>query len=277
MRTRRYLAVGAVTIACFSAEPASAAGAADPMIAASCTAVLDGVAGQGVLLDPRAVADPIAGALGPLDPLGGLQEPFRQAWNAAPPIPIGTVAGGEVVFSGTQIADAAIARLREIPALAPVLDPLIPVAHSALSTACGMVVRGDQPGAPGGGEQPPASPPPGPPTSPPPSNEAHWNAPRSSSDSSSGDVVRFGVPLTGTWQFGFLPDNPVVGVLQPGARGAGGGETDVLNSQADLSAGRAEPLPTEAQRPPLVALLAALLLALVSAQLVRTWVSRSER
>ncbi|MCI2415847.1 hypothetical protein MOQ72_00285 [Saccharopolyspora sp. K220] len=273
MRTRRYLAVGAATLACFSAEPASAAAATDPVTAASCTAVLDGVAGQGVLLDPRAVADPIAGALGLLDPLDGLREPFRQAWNAAPPIPVGAVPVGEAVLSGTQIADAAIARLREIPVVAPVLDPLIPAAHSALSTVCGMVVRGDQPGAPSGGE-PPASPPPGPPSAPPPSNEAHWNAPGSSSDSSSRDVVRFGVPLTGTWPFGL--DNRVVGVLQPGAPGAGGGETEVLNSQADLSAGRADPLPPEAHRPPLAALLAALLIALVSAQLVRTWVSRSK-
>ena len=273
MRTRCSVAVGLITLACCGAGTASAAATTpgDPPVAPDCVAFVQGATGREVLLDPHAVVEPIAGALGPLDVLGALGEPFRREWTGSPPIPVGRISDGEALISGAEIADAAVARLAGIPAVAPVLDPLVPAVRSALSSTCGIVTRGDRPDAP----QPP--PPPGPPEEPssPPASDAHREAPGSLPDSAPGrEGVRFGAPVTDAWPWP-APGDRVVGDLEPGA--AGGGDAAVMRSQPELAAGRAEALPLEENRLPPAVLVAVLAITVVSAQLVRAWVLRSKR
>jgi hypothetical protein len=160
MRTRRFLVAGVLTLVCLvSAAPAAAAQPAtappaEPVVASSCSAIVDGRPGQPVALDPRSVVEPIVAVLTPLDPLGVLVGPFRGVWSVLGPIPLGVVPEGQAEIPASRVADAVTARLSEIPLLGPVLGTLVPVVRDTLGTLCGLLVRGDQPGAPPAGTMP---------------------------------------------------------------------------------------------------------------------------
>jgi hypothetical protein len=177
----------------------AAAGAADPLVTSSCKDIVDGVAGQEVLLDLRTVADPIAGVLMRQEALGGVREPFHQDGAALPTSPGRGV--GMAMISGAQVVDAAIERLRGIPAVAPVLELLIPSAHTSLIAVRGFRARGDRltprhrraalPLSPAGSGHREFS------------NCAQYPGAGTQGSSSgsaiSGDVVRFGARSSGMW------------------------------------------------------------------------------
>jgi hypothetical protein len=159
MLPRYVLIAGSLTVTCIAgATPASADA---PIVAPNCTAVVDGMPGQVVALDPLSLTGSITGLLTGVDPLGLLAGPFREQWQGGAPIPVGAVPAGEATIAGTAIADAVTARLGELPVLGLVIQTLTPAVRDSLTTACGILVRarGALPGAP-----PPSSsepPPPG--------------------------------------------------------------------------------------------------------------------
>jgi len=274
MRTRRYIAMGTLTLVCFAATATGSASAADPVLASSCSANLRGLAGQQILLDPHAVTEPIAGALAKLDPLGVLAGPFRDAWNQLPPIPVGAIPAGDSVIAGTEIADAVVAQLRSIPVIAPALEALVPVVHASLSTACGILAHGDQPQPPGSGG-PTAPSQPGGPGSGGRGPSGGGSGQASAQTYEPGQGARFGVPLSGLLSYG-----PALNAGVPGSP-ADPGVTDVAGKNAALvnpqrPAGNAQALPAEPDGLSGPVLAAVLMLTLVGAQLVRVWVFRAQ-
>ena len=281
MRFRRHLAAGVLIVGCLGgmAVGAADAGAAEPIVAADCTALVRGVTGQQVLLEAGAVLDPVLGALRPLDPLGLLTGPVRDSWLSQTPLPLGTVPAGDLLISGTAIATATADRLASIPLVAPVLQPLTDSVSSVIGSTCGILVRQLPPDAPGSGEQPPpGSGAPG--TTPPPSSSPGGNSPLPPSGGRL--VAQDGAGRGATARFGFadpLPFGPALNFGAPGTSGvpqqAPGGTADVVSAQR--SAGTAEALPVSRDELSQPVLLATLALTLVGAQLVRTWVLRMRR
>lgn len=278
MRPRRFLAANVVMLACLAGTAAGAAPAtaAEPVLASSCSAVVDGEPGQEVVLAPESVAEPLNGALAGLDPLGLLAAPFRAAWAGMAPIPVGTVPDGQAEIPGSQIADSVGQRLGEIPLLAPILEPLTKTARDALGPLCGILVRGARP------SNPPAASPgspaqPGTPGAPGSPSSGGYSGGRliAPAETSGGSPTVFGQRLSGLLPSGAFFGLNTSGVPQSGMA-AGPQEAQspqpaaMANSQ---SAGSALELPsTQPDELSLPALLAALLLAIVGAQLVRRWV-----
>ena len=285
MRFRRHFVAGALTVGCLSGMAMSGveAGAAEPLVATDCTALLTGASGQQVLMQPAAVLDPVLGALRPLDPLGLLTNSVRQAWLEQAPLPLGTVSSGDLLIPGTAVADATVQRLSTIPLVAPVLVPLTASVSSAVGSTCGVLVQQLRPQAPGAGDrQPPGSTAPG--TTPPSSSAPGGSAASTPSggrltaqeNSGSGATTTFGfadaLPFGPTLNFGAPGSLPVPpqGGAAPGAKPA-----DVVSTQRPT--GTAEALPVTHDELSQPFLLATLALTLVSAQLVRTWVLRMRR
>ncbi|WP_020667773.1 hypothetical protein [Amycolatopsis nigrescens] len=284
MRIRRCFSFGVLMLVCFTGTAVGAV-PADPVLASSCATVMEGVAGQAVVLDPRAVGEPITEVLKGLDPLGILVAPFRQVWNGLPPVPLGTVPVGELMIDGTHVAEAVVQRLREIPLLAPVLELLVPPVRSVLGAACGILARAaDQPDVP----DPEAPAPPLGPSAPgdspglsdrPGRPRWNWDTTGASYDpiaGGKGGGTRFGTRLGQPF-----PAGAAIGFRAPGAapgQGVPGPDApSPLVANARRPAGTAVALPAERkQLSQPVALLAVLLLTVVSAQLVRTWVLRAQ-
>ncbi|WP_253777182.1 hypothetical protein [Goodfellowiella coeruleoviolacea] len=174
--------------------PASAAPApSDPIVVGDCASTVQGVPGQPVALSPSAVLRPVVDVLTAVPLLGPpLAEPFRQAFTALPPIPIGAVPTGTGYITGGEIATRVTAELAKLPLLGPVLGGVVSGVRQALTAGCGVtvsVVNGVaapvQEGAkalaeagqqPGGGQQP-GSHQPGTPTPPAPHQPPAGQAP----------------------------------------------------------------------------------------------------
>ena len=252
MRTTPFLTAGVLALAFLSPAPAAAAGA--PVTAAGCSATETGVPGEQEVLAPASETAPVVSALAGLDPLGVLTGTFRTVWAGAAPIPVGTVPEDQAEIPGTRIADAVVTRLGELPVLAPVLAPLVATVRTSLGSLCGILVRGRVPGEP-------------------PSESAAAPAPPAAPGGAPG-----GVPGGGA-VFG----TPIPGQL-PGAGFPAGAEVPQAGGQAPVvldarrSAGSAEALAAprgDALSWPVLA--GILLLAAVSAQLVRRWGLRRTR
>ncbi|MEV4142583.1 hypothetical protein AB0J40_02890 [Amycolatopsis sp. NPDC049691] len=269
MRTTAFLTAGALTLALLSPAPAFAADA--PATAAGCSATVTGVPGEQVALAPASVTEPVVSALAGLDPLGVLTGTFRAIWAGTAPIPVGTVPVGQAEIPGTRIADAVVARLGELPVLAPVLGPLVATVRTSLASLCGILVRGRVPGAPPV-ESPvnpvPAPAPGGAPDGGTPIAGRQWTVAAVPGSTPGGGAV-FGTPIPGQ-----LPGSgfPAGAEVPP----AGGQPPVVLDARR--SAGSAEALaapPGDGLSWPVLA--GILLLAAVSAQLVRRWGFRRAR
>lgn len=274
MRTTPILTAGALTLALLSPTPARAA--EGPVTAAGCSATVTGVPGEQVALAPASVTDPVVSALSGLDPLGVLTGAFRSIWATTAPVPVGTVPVGEAEIPGTRIADAVVARLGDLPVLAPVLTPLVSTVRGSLASLCGILVRGEVPGAPAGSSPTaPSHPAPlgaagGSPDGGTPVAGRQWTlAPVPGSTPGGGAV--FGTPIPGQLPGDGFPASAGSGVPQ-----AGSGAPVVLDARR--SAGSAETLAAprgDALSWPVLA--AILLLAAVAAQLVRRWGFRRPR
>ncbi|WIX98853.1 hypothetical protein QRX60_32975 [Amycolatopsis mongoliensis] len=274
MRTGSFLAAGTLTLTLLAGTPAFAD---EPTAtAAGCSATVTGVPGQPVALTPASVTEPLTSALSGLDPLGVLTSAFRTVWATTAPIPVGTVPVGQAEIPGARIADAVVARLGELPVLAPVLTPLVSTVRGSLAALCGIVVRGQVPGAPPAtAPAPPADP------APPagtgglaaggtPVEGRQWTIAAVPGPASSGGAV-FGTPIPGQLPGDGFPASAGSGVPQ-----AGSGAPVVLDARR--AAGSADPLAApqrDALSWPVMA--AILLLAAVAAQLVRRWGLRAGR
>jgi hypothetical protein len=267
------LVVGTLTLTLLAGTPAFAADS--PVTAPGCSSTVTGVPGQQVALAPASVAEPVVSALSGLDPLGLLTGAFRGVWATTAPIPVGTVPAGQAEIPGGLIADAVLARLGEIPVLAPVLTPLTSSLRTSLGSLCGILVRGRVPGAPGTtAPTAPAGPGPAGPGAPAGSGTPvagrQWTIAAVPGPAPGGGAV-FGTPIPDG-----LPGTGFPSPAGPGVPQAGGEAPVVVEAQRSL--GSAEALP-EPRRDDLSwpVLAAILLLAAVSAQLVRRWVLRTPR
>jgi hypothetical protein len=259
--------------------PAPAAAAEAPVTATACSATVSGAPGAQLLLAPAAVTEPVVSALSGLDPLGVLTGTFRSLWAGTAPIPLGTVPAGQAEIPGARIADAVVTRLGELPVLAPVLAPLVSTVRSSLAALCGIVVRGEVPGAPA------PAPPAGSPATP--------GLP-SPLPGASGGSPEVGTPIAGRqWTIAAVPGSTpggsaVFGTPVPGQLPGNGFPVGTEPPQADgqvpvvldapRSAGSAEALAAprgDTLSWPVLA--GILLLAGVSAQLVRRWGYRRPR
>ncbi|WP_328611550.1 hypothetical protein OG943_21350 [Amycolatopsis sp. NBC_00345] len=262
---RHLFAAGAGVVACLAAAPQAAA--AETVEAPSCSAVVDGIPGQEVVLDPSAVVEPVTGALAGLDPLGLLTGPLRQAWQNSGPIHLGTLSVGQHEIPGNRIADAVIARLGEIPVAGPVLEQLTPAVTGALDSLCGILVRVTTPAGP---DRPPPPEEPGGP-SPVPGGAPDPGA--AEPDGPARGAV-FGERIPGLSLSGAALDLSTVSVPQPGSPVAAG---EPALAGASRAAGSASALPADRDTLSQPVLLAVLALTIVSAQLVRRLASRPRR
>lgn len=259
---RRLVVAGLVAVALVAGS--GTAEAADSLVLGSCAATVEGQPGQQISLSPAAVGQPITDVLTKLDPLGVLVPPFQSTWNSLPPIPIGT---GPGAISGATIADAVVGRLRDLPLLAPVVDPLITPVRSALAAACGVLVRPVSPPPASGGAPSPAAPgqPAGGAAAPPvqPTGQAFPGQPAAPGVTPLPLPEASGLPLDGiAFTYTGVPEVDPVRM-----------EPQVVNTA--LAPNRADGLTASKPRPAgLLILLAALVLSLVVTQLVRTWVLR---
>jgi hypothetical protein len=226
------------------------------------------------------VADPIVGVLAGLDPLGLLAGPFREAWQALPPIPIGAVPAGQAVIPGFQIADAVTERLGELPVLSLVLEPLTPAVQQMLATACGVLARGLQPNTPA-------------PESPQAPGQAPGQTPGDAGAGGPGSGAAQEIPYRPSASERFyqalLTGRPATSSAVPGSQlGSLGGFGDrttgapqfgiagpAAQTEPERSAGRAQAMPATRDEVPAAVLAAVLLLAVVGALLVRRWVLRT--
>ncbi|MEV6622191.1 hypothetical protein AB0M83_33015 [Amycolatopsis sp. NPDC051106] len=272
MRTRILLTVGTLSLVLLAGTPAFAAEA--PVTAPGCSSTVTGVPGQPVSLAPASVSEPVTSALSGLDPLGVLTGAFRAVWATTPPIPVGAVPAGQAEIPGGRIADAVLARLGELPVLSPVLTPLVTPVRTSLASLCGILVRGQAPGAP---ESTAPETPTGPPAGPgapagsgTPVAGRQWTVAAVPGPVAGGGAV-FGTPIPGQLPGAGFPGAAGGGVPQPGS------EAPVV-VEARRSLGSAEALPEQRRDDLSWPVLAAILvLAAVSAQLVRRWVLRAPR
>jgi hypothetical protein len=268
-----------LTFSCLAGAPAVAA-ATESLVAPNCTAVVDGTPGQEVVLDPRSLADPIVGVLAGLDPLGLLAGPFREAWQAVAPIPIGAVPAGQAVIPGARIADAVTERLGELPVLALVLEPLTPAVRQTLSTVCGVLARGPLPSTPA-------------PESPQAPGQTPGQTPGGTGAGTPGSGATQAIPYRPSaserYYQALLAGRPGMSSPVPGSQlGSLGGFGDrttgapqfgfvgpAAETGPERSAGRAQAMPAARDEVPAAVLAAVLLLAVVGAFLVRRWVRRA--
>lgn len=247
--------------------------------------------------------------LGP--PLAGAVD---TAVRALPPIPIGAVPDGKGGFiTGGQIANGVVAALRKIPLLGPILGEVVKGVQQVLSGGCGVTVKtvnavaapvqdgaknlpggptspkptpgNPGPGQPGPGQPGPGTPPPGTPGNP---GQPAPGVPGTGTPIPDFQLPRLeggglydygrvplydysGLPAATPGGLGALAPGDRYGQASPGAAGAYG----LPEADGVASAGQARALPAEgAGRVAAPVLLAVLLLSMVTAALVRTWVLR---
>ncbi|MEB3370103.1 hypothetical protein [Saccharopolyspora mangrovi] len=230
MRLRRGLTSAALVLVAFSAAPA--AEAAEPaVVVPTCAAVVEGAAGAEVMVLPQALVEPVATAVQGVVGLPGVAEAFRAEWSAAPPISVGRI--GEGHLSGGRIADAAIARLAETPAVRAVLGGLAPVVHATLSPVCGIVTHVEIPDLPrlplGPAPMPPQPAEPPPPPAAPPSQSPEPPAVADQVEAGAVPRAEQRAPQEWPWAEG----RRVVGDLEPGS-----GEPEMSAARTELTASR---------------------------------------
>ncbi|ONI82191.1 hypothetical protein ALI22I_39320 [Saccharothrix sp. ALI-22-I] len=148
MRTRltRLLSAGAVVFAVSATGAAAGSGsavAAEPVVVGNCAATVQGAPGTPVLLSPAAVLDPVVQLIRAIPLLGPpLADPFRQAFSALPPIPIGAIPTGTGVITGGEIANKVDAELVKLPLLGPIIVTLSTGVRTELTKLCGVTVQG---------------------------------------------------------------------------------------------------------------------------------------
>ncbi|MEV0676913.1 hypothetical protein AB0I60_10340 [Actinosynnema sp. NPDC050436] len=144
MRTRlTRLSVAAALVLTAGALGAGTARAADPVVVGNCATTVQGTPGTPVSLSPSAVVQPVFDLVRAIPLLGPpLAEPFRSAFTALPPIPIGAIPTGTGVITGGEIATRVVAELGKIPLLGPVLATLTTGVQSTLTQLCGVTVTG---------------------------------------------------------------------------------------------------------------------------------------
>ncbi|MFC6094923.1 hypothetical protein [Saccharothrix lopnurensis] len=147
MRTRLTRLFGAVAVV-FAAGTAGVVGsagtaaAAEPVVVGSCATTVRGAPGTPVALSPAAVLDPVVDLVRAVPLLGPpLAEPFKRAFTALPPIPIGAVQAGDSVIPGGEIANRVNAELNKLPLLGPVITTLTGSVRTELTRLCGVAVQ----------------------------------------------------------------------------------------------------------------------------------------
>ncbi|WP_158847454.1 hypothetical protein [Saccharothrix deserti] len=147
MRTRltRLLSAAGVVFAVGAVGAAAGSGsavAAEPIVVGDCAATVQGAPGTPVSLSPAAVLDPVVQLIRAIPLLGPpLADPFRQAFSALPPIPIGAIPTGSGVITGGEIADKVNAELVKLPLLGPVIVTLSNGVRTELTKVCGVTVQ----------------------------------------------------------------------------------------------------------------------------------------
>ncbi|HWD02081.1 MAG TPA: hypothetical protein VG674_06470 [Amycolatopsis sp.] len=270
MLTTPFLTAAALTLASPSPAPVAAE---SPVTVADCSATVTGVPGEQLALAPSSVSESVVSALSDQDPLGVLTGTFRSLWAGSAPIPLGTVSAGQTEIPGTRIADAVATRLDELPLLAPVLTPLESTVRTSLTSLCGILVRGQVPGAPPADS--PATP-----VNPAPSGAAGGSPDAGTIAGRQWPVAAVPGPTTGGGAlFGTLIPGQLPGTgFPPGAAQPQAGGQAPVALEARRTAGSAAPLAAPRDDGPSWPVLAGiLLLAAVSAQLVRTWGLRRPR
>ncbi|WP_199440560.1 hypothetical protein [Umezawaea beigongshangensis] len=146
MRTRGARLAGAVAVVVSvglvgATAGAGSAGAAEPIVVGNCRTSVQGEPGQPVSLATSAVLQPVSDLVRAVPLLGPpLAEPFGRAFAALPPIPVGSVPTGTGHVHGADIANAVVAKLREMPLLGPVVGALATSVQQTLSAGCGITV-----------------------------------------------------------------------------------------------------------------------------------------
>ncbi|MFI9008590.1 hypothetical protein ACIGNX_15305 [Actinosynnema sp. NPDC053489] len=148
MRIRLTRLVGAATVVLAVGTAGAVAGsgsaaAAEPVVVGSCATTVQGAPGTPVALSPGAVLDPVAQVIRAIPLLGPpLAEPFRQAFSALPPIPVGAIPTGSGVITGGEIANKVNAELAKLPLLGPIIVTLSNGVRTELTKLCGITVQG---------------------------------------------------------------------------------------------------------------------------------------
>jgi hypothetical protein len=146
IRLTRLVGAAAVVFAVGTAGAAAGSGsaaAAEPIVVGSCATTVQGAPGTPVALSTAAVLDPIVQLVRAVPLLGPpLAEPFRQAFSALPPIPIGAVPTGTGVITGGDIANKVNAELVKLPLLGPIIVTLANGVRAELTKLCGVTVQG---------------------------------------------------------------------------------------------------------------------------------------
>lgn len=145
-RWARFAIVAAIVAAVTAGgvvATADATGSADPVVIGSCATTVKGAPGTPVELRPSAVVSPITSIIDAVPILGPtLAGPFKSAFTALPPIPIGSLPTGTGTITGGQIANAVTAQLNKIPLLGPVLGTITGTVQSTLASLCAVTVTG---------------------------------------------------------------------------------------------------------------------------------------
>ncbi|PSL55283.1 hypothetical protein B0I31_105242 [Saccharothrix carnea] len=146
IRLTRLVSATAVVFAVGTAGAAAGSGsavAAEPVVVGSCATTVQGAPGTPVALSTAAVLDPIVQLVRAVPLLGPpLAEPFRQAFSALPPIPIGAIGTGTDVITGGDIANKVNAELVKLPLLGPIIVTLSNGVRAELTKLCGVTVQG---------------------------------------------------------------------------------------------------------------------------------------
>lgn len=122
---------------------ASEADAATPILLGSCATSVQGTPGTPVELSPSAVVQPIVSLIDAVPILGPpLAAPFRSAFTALPPIPLGALPTGSGTITGGQVANAVVAQLNKIPLLGPIIGTLVGSVQQTLTSMCSVGVKG---------------------------------------------------------------------------------------------------------------------------------------
>jgi hypothetical protein len=148
MRTRLTRLLGAAAVvfavgAIGATAGSGSAAAAEPVVVGSCATTIQGTPGQPVSLSTGAVVEPVVNLIRTIPLLGPpLAEPFKQAFTALPPIPVGAIPTGTGVITGGEIANKVVAELNKLPLLGPVIGILANTVQQTLATTCGITVQG---------------------------------------------------------------------------------------------------------------------------------------
>ncbi|ATE57842.1 hypothetical protein [Actinosynnema pretiosum] len=122
---------------------AGTAAAAEPVVLGECRTTVRGEPGTPLALSTSAVLAPVTDLVRAVPLLGpGLAEPFRAAFAALPPIPIGAIPTGEGVVTGGQIAARVNGELGRLPLLGPVLTTVTGGVGQVLGGLCSVTAIG---------------------------------------------------------------------------------------------------------------------------------------